>query len=249
MRLKTLLLLLVVVVLSTLSFDLQPGLATSPAISSRGPWLVFNTGGRISAVDANGTGLVSFDTPALLTHSELAHGASPAGEWLAFRSGDSETSANATLNLLRLPDGNVRAVTRLLTPAIFAPRLDGLSTVFIAGNADFLSVIENVHFKLKGTPSASEVEFLSFLLEQGLAEVQSPEAVAIEDDRPWLEGLGEARRAESALFELTARVGERLERVAARGARLHSARGGAHLRDTEDAARARRTRHLRRDSA
>ncbi|MFC1879786.1 hypothetical protein ACFLZW_07715, partial [Chloroflexota bacterium] len=30
-------------------------------------------------------------------------------------------------------------VIRLLSPAIFAPRLDSLSTVFIAGNADFLS--------------------------------------------------------------------------------------------------------------
>ncbi len=54
----------------------------------------------------------------------------------------------------------VQRVIRLLTPAIFAPRLHTLSTVFIAGNADFLNVIENVHFKLKGTPSASEVEFL-----------------------------------------------------------------------------------------
>ena len=60
----------------------------------------------------------------------------------------------------------VQRVIRLLTPAIFAPRLHNLSTVFIAGNADFLSVMENVHFGFKGTPSASEVEFLTFLLEQ-----------------------------------------------------------------------------------
>jgi aspartate/methionine/tyrosine aminotransferase len=114
----------------------------------------------------------------------------------------------------------VQRVIRLLTPAIFAPRLDRLSTVFVAGNADFLSVIENVHFKLKGTPSASEVEFLSFLLEQGLAEVQPPAAVAIQDERPWLDGLGQGLRAESALFELTARAGERLEQVVNRSARL-----------------------------
>ncbi len=65
----------------------------------------------------------------------------------------------------------VQRVIRLLTPAIFAPRLHSLSTVFIAGNADFLSVIENVHFSLKGTPSASEIEFLNFLLEQNLAKL------------------------------------------------------------------------------
>ena len=41
--------------------------------------------------------------------------------------------------------------------------------MFIAGNADFLSAMENVHFGFKGTPSASEVEFLTFLLEQQLA--------------------------------------------------------------------------------
>ena len=65
----------------------------------------------------------------------------------------------------------VQRVMRLLTPAIFAPRLDTLSTVFIAGNADFLNVLENVHFNMKGTPSASEVEFLIYLLEQKLADL------------------------------------------------------------------------------
>ena len=59
----------------------------------------------------------------------------------------------------------VQRVIRLLTPAIFAPQWDTLSTVFIAGNADILNAIENVHFNLKGTPSASEIEFLSYLLE------------------------------------------------------------------------------------
>lgn len=62
----------------------------------------------------------------------------------------------------------VERVIRLLTPAIFSPRLHLLSTVFIAGNADYLSAIENVHFNLKGTPSASEVELLSYLLQHEL---------------------------------------------------------------------------------
>jgi len=48
---------------------------------------------------------------------------------------------------------------RLLTPAIFAPRLDTLSTVFIAGNADFLNVLENVHFNMKGTPPPRKWSF------------------------------------------------------------------------------------------
>jgi aspartate/methionine/tyrosine aminotransferase len=67
----------------------------------------------------------------------------------------------------------VQRVIRLLNPAIFGPPLQTLSTVFVAGNADFLKVIENVHFNLKGTPCASEVEFLTYLLEQKLAELQA----------------------------------------------------------------------------
>jgi aspartate/methionine/tyrosine aminotransferase len=55
-------------------------------------------------------------------------------------------------------------VLRFLTPAIFSPRLAALSTVFIAGNPDFVSIIEVAHFGLKGTPSAPEVELLTLLL-------------------------------------------------------------------------------------
>lgn len=54
-------------------------------------------------------------------------------------------------------------VLRFLTPAIFSPRLAPLSTVFIAGNPDFVSIIEVAHFGLKGTPSAPEVEYLTLL--------------------------------------------------------------------------------------
>ena len=57
---------------------------------------------------------------------------------------------------------------RFLTPAIFSPRLEGLSTVFIAGSEEFIRMIETVHFQLKGTPSAAEVELLTFLLKRGL---------------------------------------------------------------------------------
>lgn len=107
----------------------------------------------------------------------------------------------------------VQRVIRLLTPAIFAPRLDSLSPVFIAGNADFLGVIENVHFKLKGSPSASEVEFLSFLLEQNLADLQANSSTEIFPDNPWLEGLGTGTSAETTLFDLTGTIGTRLEQV------------------------------------
>ncbi len=82
----------------------------------------------------------------------------------------------------------VQRVIRLLTPAIFSPQLHALPTVFLAGNADFLSAIENVHFNLKGTPSASEVEFLVFLLEQKLVSPSKDTPSAIPQAKPSFEG-------------------------------------------------------------
>ena len=107
----------------------------------------------------------------------------------------------------------VQRVVRLLTPAIFAPRLHALATVFIAGNADFLSVIENVHFKFKGTPSASEIELLTYLLEQGLADLQAEPAAQLPQSKPVFEGLGSGIAAESALPGLAERVEQQLTRA------------------------------------
>jgi aspartate/methionine/tyrosine aminotransferase len=107
----------------------------------------------------------------------------------------------------------MQRVIRLLTPAIFAPRLDTLSPVFIVGNADFLSVIENVHFKLKGTPSASEAEFLSFLLEQDLAEVRPESSMDASPHESGLEGLRSGSSFEMSLPSLAARLSNRLEQV------------------------------------
>lgn len=53
---------------------------------------------------------------------------------------------------------------RLLTPAVFAPELAALSVVFVAGYHEFVGLIERMHFELKGTPSAAEVELLAYLL-------------------------------------------------------------------------------------
>ncbi len=59
-------------------------------------------------------------------------------------------------------------VVRILTPGIFSPSLKNLSTGFIAGNSDLIKVVETIQFQLKGTPSASEVELLSFILKEKL---------------------------------------------------------------------------------
>lgn len=105
----------------------------------------------------------------------------------------------------------VQRVVRLLTPAIFSSRLHALSTVFVAGNADLLSAVENVHFSLKGTPSASEVELLVFLLEQHLAGPLQTPPPAMPETRPPFEGLTLAGAAETALPHLAGHAGERLE--------------------------------------
>ncbi len=60
----------------------------------------------------------------------------------------------------------VERVVRFLTPAVLSPRFRELSLVFVAGNADYLAHLETIHFQLKGTPSASEVELLTYLLQQ-----------------------------------------------------------------------------------
>jgi len=107
----------------------------------------------------------------------------------------------------------VHRVIRLLTPAIFAPRLQSLSTVFIAGNADFLSVVENVHFKLKGTPSASEIEFLNFLLEQNLANLKTDSPADVFEDKGWLDEWERGNAAEVTLSQLASRVGTQLDQL------------------------------------
>ena len=107
----------------------------------------------------------------------------------------------------------VQRVIRLLTPAIFAPRLHALSTVFIAGNADFLNVLENVHFNMKGTPSASEVEFLIYLLEKNLTGLPAEPPAQFPQVKPSFEGLAFGITAETVLPGLAERAEGHLERL------------------------------------
>ena len=109
---------------------------------------------------------------------------------------------------------------RFLTPGIFSPRFSALSTVFIAGYHEFISIIEMTHFQLKGTPSAAEVELLTYLLQR------APDAA-----RPQVPELG-THREESALLpgvhavaaRVAARAAERVEVLAASAAaRVESA--------------------------
>ena len=55
-------------------------------------------------------------------------------------------------------------VLRIITPGVFSPKLKNLSTVFLTGNAEFIKIIETIQFQLKGTPSAPEIELLTYIL-------------------------------------------------------------------------------------
>lgn len=100
---------------------------------------------------------------------------------------------------------------RLLTPGIFAPELRGLGLVFVAGYHEFVRLIEKTHFEIKGTPSAAEVELLTYLLNCRPAKPAAAEpslGPLYEEPDP---RLAPVRQAVRTLIEETA---DRLERWA-----------------------------------
>ena len=107
----------------------------------------------------------------------------------------------------------MQRVIRLLTPGIFSARLKNLATVFVVGNAEFLSVIENVHFNLKGTPSASEIEFLNFLLQQKATDNPKENQPNLPQEKPTFEGFGLGVSAETALTDLSERIENYLDSI------------------------------------
>ncbi|MBI4876683.1 MAG: pyridoxal phosphate-dependent aminotransferase [Acidobacteria bacterium] len=96
---------------------------------------------------------------------------------------------------------------RFLTPAVFSPHLKGLSTVFVAGFHEFVGILERMHFQLKGTPSASEVELLTYLLKRGAPArlpVPPPEETLCHEPAPFLPGIQQAAGAAVAGVEARA---------------------------------------------
>jgi len=62
--------------------------------------------------------------------------------------------------------GLTNRVLRIFTPEAIDPRLMVSSLAFVAGDADYISALETVHFQLKGTPSATEVKLCAALLRE-----------------------------------------------------------------------------------
>jgi len=107
----------------------------------------------------------------------------------------------------------VQNVVRLLTPGIFHERYARLSTIFLAGNADLLKIFEAIHFQLKGTPSASEIELLSYLLSRNdSAEPPGMSGTSI-DVEPSFEGLSPALRSSDIVPERARNLEVRLSAV------------------------------------
>ncbi|MBN1302239.1 MAG: aminotransferase class I/II-fold pyridoxal phosphate-dependent enzyme [Melioribacteraceae bacterium] len=69
-------------------------------------------------------------------------------------------------------------VLRFLSPAVFNRKLKKFPLTFAAGNADYLKVVETTHFQLKGTPSASEVELLTYLCKNQLPVTEEKQAAS-----------------------------------------------------------------------
>ena len=103
-------------------------------------------------------------------------------------------------------------VVRFLSPAIFSPRFQNLSIVFVAGNADFLSLLETLHFQLKGTPSASEVELLTYLLAQPPPEGERGTGRSVRVEPP-LETPPSAPGVGAALARFALRIERQLDSI------------------------------------
>ncbi len=117
-------------------------------------------------------------------------------------------------------------VLRLLTPEAFWDEVTESAVTVLAGNAEIIKVFENVHFQLKGTPSASEVELLHFLIEhESKIPAKNKESVARElpEISPKTDYISEAANKDysgminklEAIVERTSEsFGEKIERFA-----------------------------------
>ncbi len=106
----------------------------SPSLTTNGPYLVYLRGPvgaqEIVLLDADGKGRKTFPSPMQSIPVSLSNLVSPDGQWMAYYTGSAgqafghigKDTADLTLNLMSLSDGNSQAVTRLLSqdyPDIF----------------------------------------------------------------------------------------------------------------------------------
>jgi len=105
-------------------------------------------------------------------------------------------------------------VIRFLTPSVFHKDFSSLSIIFIAGNSEFLKIIETVHFQLKGSPSASEEMLLTFLLKDNYySRKTAPEKTENQEESSINGGLNGGGPAEKNLAPALQRISKKIETV------------------------------------
>ena len=62
--------------------------------------------------------------------------------------------------------GMLNNVIRFLSPGAIDPNLSEIAISIVAGNSEILKIFQKVHFELKGTPSSTEIDLLTYLLKQ-----------------------------------------------------------------------------------
>lgn len=100
-------------------------------------------------------------------------------------------------------------VLRILSPAIFSPSLKNSSVSFAAGNSEFIKVLETIHFQIKGTPAAAEVELLSYLID-------NPDAIEKQCAQPEIDINNPATESgfvESVINKFSKNIEEKGERL------------------------------------
>ncbi len=110
-------------------------------------------------------------------------------------------------------------VIRFLTPQVLKDNLNLSSVIFAAGNSDYIKAMNSIHFRLKGTPSASEVELLGYLLEANLPVGNSiqnksnefPEEIIEEENFPTLADIQKnivniSRKYSNRISDFTSKV-------------------------------------------
>lgn len=108
-------------------------------------------------------------------------------------------------------------VIRFITPSALAEKKLDTSIIFAAGNADYLKVFETIHFQLKGTPSASEVTLLEYILDKNLKVDQSVMREEVQDGNydnipgnsgSWLDDI--STEYENKIFTITEKYNEKV---------------------------------------
>jgi len=105
--------------------------------------------------------------------------------------------------------GMYNRVLRCLTPGAIDPAFGELPITTVVGNAEYLRIIETIHFQLKSNPPAADAELFTYLLEQKLENSQS-------DDPPERGGVPDPDEFDKSSpdpgtkFERPGRIAERL---------------------------------------